>query len=176
MKQILLTQGFVALVDDEDYEVLAALSWTPAHRGSGVYAVHYKRRKGEPRTCTLMHRLILDAPPGLQVDHANGNTLDNRRSNIRLATRSQNQANSRRTRGASRFKGVNWFSPKGCWVAKIGLNQCSRHLGYFADEEAAARAYDDAAREVFGPFAALNFPRPGEQSAHRISEIGAPAA
>ncbi len=174
MKEIPLTQGYVALVDDEDYELVADRTWCPAPRDDRIYSINYKRARGQRRTCTLMHRLILDAPRGVRVDHVNGNGLDNRRGNLRFATPGQNTTNARTLRGLSFFKGVSWREERRRWRAYIEHEGRCHHLGYFEREEDAGHAYDEAARKHFGTYAALNFPRPGEQSAHRVPEIGAP--
>lgn len=112
----------------------------------------------------LLHRLLLNAPKESEVDHINGDGLDNRRSNLRLATRAQNAANTivrkRHSTKPSRFRGVHW-APRGLagyWVAQIRIEGKFRHLGYCKDEEQAARLYDDAAFEAHGEFATLNFP------------------
>jgi hypothetical protein len=107
-----------------------------------------------------LHRLLLNAPPELQVDHINGDGLDNRRSNLRLATGSQNQGNSRKRRDGvtSQYRGVSWNKRAGKWQALLRREGKLQYLGYFSDEEAAARAYDAAALEQWGSFARLNFP------------------
>lgn len=167
MKQIPLTQGFVALVDDEDYPVLRQIEWCAARRPHTTYARN---------ASTLMHRLILSGPDG-DVDHRNGNGLDNRRANLRVTTRRLNNANARPRSGSSAFKGVSWDAARARWTAGISAGGGKRRsLGRFDDEQEAALAYDQAARDAYGAFAALNFPKPGEQSAHRIPMIGAPAA
>jgi len=101
----------------------------------------------------LLHRLLLDAPDSMEVDHKNRNTLDNRRANLRLATHADNRHNLCSRRGGSQFKGVCYFKPAKKWRAQIA----SKHLGYFRSEETAALAYDKAAREQFGEFARTNF-------------------
>jgi hypothetical protein len=154
MKKIPLTQGQVALVDDCDFERVVALGSWYYNQG---YAVHGERRRGKYHT-TLMHRLILGDPQG-DTDHANGNGLDNRRCNLRACSRSQNAKNQRprnRPDKTSHFKGVGWYKPYGKWRAKIMVDYRTIHLGYFASEEDAARAYDEAARKYHGQFARLN--------------------
>jgi hypothetical protein len=106
-----------------------------------------------------LHRWLLDAPPGVLVDHRNGDSLDNRRStNLRLATNQENQRNQVRVRGRSRYKGVAWNCRRRQWQAKISVDGRDVHLGWFrADAEAeAARAYNQAAQRYFGLFARLN--------------------
>ncbi len=106
-----------------------------------------------------MHRLITRAPKGKVVDHENGDGLDNRRANLRVCDHRQNRRNHQRPRkgGASRFHGVGWWKRDQKWRAKISVDGRTIHLGYFADEEDAARAYDQAAREHFGEYASTNF-------------------
>jgi hypothetical protein len=163
MREILLTKGLVAIVDDRDYPVLRQIEWCVARRPHTIYA----RNKA-----VLMHRFILDRPSG-DVDHINGDGLDNRRANLRVTTRRLNNANAfHRSGGTSRFKGVSWDARRMHWQAGICPAGKRISLGRFAAEIEAAVAYDEAAREAFGAFARLNFPKPGEQSAHR-SEIGA---
>ena len=142
-----LTRGVVAIVDESDYEWLNHWKWTAfANRDSGFYAA----RTGG----IMMHRVILNAPVDMQVDHYNGNTLDNRRTNLRLATHSENQHNCRPNRIAtSPYKGVCWDGTK--WRVAIGRGVGS-FLGRFTDEQEAARTYDAAACERFGEFAWLN--------------------
>jgi hypothetical protein len=106
-----------------------------------------------------MHRLIMNPPAGKVVDHINRIRCDNRRDNLRVCDQAENLRNRRSFRGTSRFKGVHWNERAHKWVATICLNRKLIHLGYFDDELAAARAYDEKARELFGPFAYLNFPR-----------------
>jgi hypothetical protein len=170
--EIPLTRGYVALVDDEDYPTLAAFPWHVTKRGSCLYAARIAHLSVGARPI-LMHRTLLSDPAG-QVDHVNGNGLDNRRANLRLATSSQNQANQRAQVGkSSRYKGVQRHTQRPIWwVAGIVIDGRRRYIGIYRNEEDAALAYDAKAREVHGPYAALNFPNPGEQSAHR-AEIGA---
>jgi hypothetical protein len=150
-KEIQLTQGKVTIVDDEDYEALAGVKWLYLNRG---YAARFTY--GPKRELLYMHRVITNAPAGLQADHINGDKLDNRRSNLRLCTDAQNQQNRRKWDGnyTSQYKGVSWYPRLQKWVAQIA----GHHLGYFADEAEAALAYDRIAREHFGEFAWLNFP------------------
>lgn len=161
MKEIQLTRGFVAIVDDEDFPELSVFSWQSTLRSGKVYA---QRKNLCAPGVVLMHRHILGLAvnDGKKADHINRNGLDNRRSNLRVATPSQNGANAIARGGVSAWKGVTIDRRDGVWQAQIMVNHVHRNLGRFRDEDAAARAYDDAAREAFGPFARLNFPRDGE--------------
>ncbi len=165
-KEIPLTQGRAALVDDEDYEYLSQWKWL-YHRGyarRGVMIPASERTGAIKQKIAHMHRVIINAPAHLQVDHINGNRLDNRRSNLRLATQSQNIQNSRKhqTYGgdatSSQYKGVYWDRGAQKWKSRVTLNKKSAHLGHFSSEIDAARAYDEAARKHYGEFALLNFP------------------
>ena len=156
--EIPLSRGFVALVDDEDYErVMAAGPWHVKARKQWVYAQHNVRRpEGGWRTEGL-HIFLTGLP---MVDHINGDGLDNRRANLRGATAAQNSANARLRRDStSGFKGVHRNGPRGLpWRAQIHKGGKKHHLGLFESPEVAARAYDAAARELFGEFARTNFP------------------
>jgi hypothetical protein len=156
MKSIPLSRGLVTLVDDEDLDWLCAFRWHASCNKQYSYAVR-NLRLGESGT-TFMHRMILDVPVGLWVDHADRNGLNNQRLNLRIATRSTNAANSKPRPHSSRFKGVGWHGLIGLWRARIQVDGNSRYLGAFDREIDAALAYDIAARETFGPFANLNFP------------------
>jgi hypothetical protein len=157
-KEIPLTQGFVALVDDEDYErIVAAGPWQLRRSPHAFYALHGERSPDGTNVTTYMHRLILDAPAGLQVDHINRDGLDNRKQNMRLCSRSENRGNTIKQRGnySSRYKGVSRHGQ--AWQAHIGENGVLRHLGTFSSETEAAEAYDSAAKERWGEFALTNF-------------------
>jgi hypothetical protein len=156
MIEIPLTQGKVALIDDEDYELIAPYKWCAADVGGGYwYALRSaSRAKGGTR---LMHRLILGITDrATEVDHINGDGLDNRRGNLRPATRSENQRNSRlRSDNTSGYKGVSLCGKR--WQASIRLHGTLYNVGSFDNPYEAALAYDTKARELHGEFARLNF-------------------
>ena len=155
-KRIPLTQGKFAIVDEADFEWLNQWKWYAAKHGKAYYAVRGIRIKGK-RHGIQMHRVILEPPPGLESDHINNDGLDNRRTNLRLCTRSQNKANSRKSANcSSRYKGVSWNRRSRKWTAYITTNYRRRHLGCFNDEEQAAAAYNVAARDNFKEFAKPN--------------------
>lgn len=154
MKEIELTQGQVAIVDDEDYEYLSSWKWYARKRRNTYYALTsiYK-----PRKTLFMHRVILRATDGFMVDHKNGNGLDNRKENIRLCTNAQNQHNRFFRKGKFGYKGICEVAP-GRYQAKavyLGRNFTTK---YYKSAKEAAYAYDAMAKELFGEFANLNFP------------------
>lgn len=168
MKEIPLSNGGVALVDDEDYEALSRWTWRRDYKGYArrTYYGGYYLADGKKKVRTMtMHRQIMGNERGVQYDHINGNKLDCRKSNLRRATNQQNLWNTRRTRGSSRFKGVMWRASRSKWRVKVKQGDRYLELGEFRNEEIAAMAYDDAVRKLRGEFARLNFPREGEQSA-----------
>jgi len=165
MIEIPLTRGKVALVDDEDAERILAHKWTAftdsRRKRELWYAVRCVRSKNsKSRKSVGMHREILNAPDHLQVDHKNGNGLDNRKSNLRLATRAQNLRSSHRPIGKSGYRGVYRHTNKKSrqYQAKIEFEGKRRSLVCYDCPKQAAMAYDAAAKELHGAFAALNFP------------------
>jgi hypothetical protein len=158
VKEIPLNKGYVALVDDSDYEELSKRRWFVHGPSDNNYAVTTTGTGGKH---VYMHRLLLPCDdPGLQPDHINGNRLDNRRSNLRLATRSQNNINRGPGRNSTTgIKGVHFCRARKRWRAAIKCNRKFHHIGYFSDPMLAAMAYDKAAREMFGEFAWTNFPK-----------------
>lgn len=161
-REIPLTRGFVALVDDEDFDWLSQWKWH--------YSTHKRIRTGYAVTGRgvmrmRMHHLILPRVPGLVVDHRNRNGVDNRRGNLRYATESENAANRVRSQ-ASGFRGV-YPCPgsPGRFVSIITHQGMRRTLGRFRDKVEAAHCYDAAATALFGEFAVLNFPTPQARAA-----------
>jgi len=160
MKYINLSQGYKAIVDDEDYEYLNLFKWNVRIVNNTQYA---KRSQRLPNATTIqMHRQILNVESGFMVDHINGNGLDNRKENLRIVTRSQNLMNSKKpkTGKTSKYKGVNFYkgskNATKCWRAEIRLNGKSIYLGAFYSEKDAAIAYNTAALKYFKQFAKLN--------------------
>jgi hypothetical protein len=151
MKEIKLTQGKVALVDDEDFEYLNQVKWYASHQRNW-----YANRDlfiGKKRIHIIMHRLIMNTPMHLEVDHIDHNGLNNQKSNLRNCTRRQNGKN---IRPRNNYLGV-YFNTEGYISAKIYNDGKSIHLGYFKTEIDAAKARDDASKKYFGEFAHLNF-------------------
>lgn len=157
--------GHEVLIDSEDYELLSGFNWRPLVTDSEglVYARAWRRSMH-----FYMHRLVIGAGPGEEVDHKNGNGLDNRKDNLRIATHSQNLGNVGKLRlgrpPTSPYKGVYWDKAKRAWTAVIARDERypngrhkSQFLGRFSDEVEAARAYDRAAIARWGEFARLNF-------------------
>lgn len=156
MACIPLTQGKVAIVDDADYVWLSQWSWFYHSQG---YAVR-NARKGEisQSKIILMHRFILGASSGIEVDHRDRNKLNNQRCNLREASTAENQHNrAPRSGRAIPYKGVRYDADRNKYRARITVNKRELHLGRYDTAEEAARVYDTAAREHFGEFARTNF-------------------
>lgn len=158
-KQIQLTKGKFALVDDEDYEWLNQWKWF-SHDGAGGYAArNSKYVRGEKRKTILMHRQIMGEPKELQVDHINRDRRDNRRENLRLVTAQQNKLNSCiQKSNTSGYRGVAFWKRKAKWRTMISHDNDRLFMGYYKTAEEAALAYDFAAIFLHGEFAELNFP------------------
>lgn len=154
MKTINLTQGQVALVDDEDYEYLAQFKWNAHKSGVTYYAERHAPVDGK-QYYVKMHREIMNTPKGMEVDHIDHNGLNCQKSNMRNCTHKQNMTNQR-PRGKSKYRGVSWSERMGKWHGYI--SNPPTHLGYFDSEEETARRYDKFAKIRFGEFANLNFP------------------
>lgn len=160
MAEIMLTRGYVAIVDDADYAWLSQWKWHATSAGhGGCYAIRGGAGPiGARGTALRMHREIVRAPADLQVDHINGDTLDNRRENLRCCTHSENARNRGPKQGTlAGLKGVDRSGRN--WRARIWADGKSRMLGMFATPQEAAAAYDKAARDLHGEFARLNFPQ-----------------
>lgn len=158
MKEIKLSQGKIAIVDDNLFEELNKYKW---HYGLG-YARRNIRLENGKRKMAFMHRVIMNTPEGFETDHINGNTLDNRCENLRIVTKELNQHNSkpRKDKNKSKYKGVTFYKSKrhktGKWTARIQVNNKRITIGYYKTEIEAAKAYNEYARSVYGECARLN--------------------
>ncbi len=157
VKEIQLTQRKVTIVDDDDFYRVRGYRWCVDSKG---YAVSYVDKKN-----VRLHRFILGVKdPKILIDHINGDGLDNRKANLRVATASQNHANAgKRKHNTSGFKGVHFTKRRAHlsapWAAYLGALKKTRFLGYFETAILAAQAYDIAANSYYGEFARLNFPK-----------------
>lgn len=159
---IRLAQPQYAKVDPDDYDRLRRYEWHAHKGGKSFYArARAPGARTANRTCLSMHREVLDVPAGMVVDHINHDGLDNRKANLRPATRSQNayHRKKRSHTAQSKYKGINWSEQTGKWQATITFEKKRISLGYFRSEIDAARAYDGAAIKYHGEFASLNFPQ-----------------
>lgn len=158
MKQIELTKGKFCIVDDDDFEKFGHKAWFCSSCGYAVRTVDVLLNDGRKRKSReILHRLILNVPKGKQTDHINGNKLDNRKTNLRIVTKDQNNLNrGPRLRSTSRYKGVCWDNQKKKWMAKIGTSGKTIFLGRFSSQEDAALAYNKAALDIQGDFARIN--------------------
>ena len=142
-RTIALSRGQVAIVDAADYDALSAYKWC-VQRGSGGdwRAMRKAPRAGGAGDSILMHRAIAGAPSGMVVDHINHNSLDNRRANLRVCTHAENLRNRTGNKdSSSQYLGVSWHKARGKWTAQIEIEGRKKHLGYFVDEESAARQF-----------------------------------
>jgi hypothetical protein len=159
MKEIKLTHNQIAIIDDEDFELVRHYKWYACYfpNVDGFYAM--TRIKGDDwkhGKTLLMHRLILDAPKGVKTDHENKNTLDNRRSNLRVCNSSQNGCNrGKQVNNTTGFKGVSFHAKTNKFRAIIGVNNKLKHLGCFDTAIEASNVYQAAAIELHKDFARI---------------------
>ena len=151
MAKVKLTKNKYALVDDENFEWLNQFKW---HLSSSGYAVRKIGPAGKQRNI-YMHRIVLKCPNNKETDHINRNRIDNQRTNLRIASRSQNASNRECPR-SSDYRGIQHRTVNS-WRATIRINGKSFSLGHFASSKLAALAYDRAAKKYFGEFARCNF-------------------
>lgn len=161
MKRLILPSGHVCLLSDEDFKKQGDRSWYALKNGHKTYVVRERLVADGPGMFIIrLHRVILDAPHDKHVDHIDGDGLNNQKSNLRLCTVSQNQMNRGIQRNnTSGYKGVfDAASKRNPWLAQIRQGRKQFYLGRFKTKTDAARAYDEAAKRLFGEFAVLNFP------------------
>lgn len=157
-KEIPLTQDKVTLVDIENYDYLNQWKWfADKDRKNSIFYAKRSVLKNGKQTTLKMHREILKPPKDMEIDHKNRDGLDNRKCNLRLCNRSQNQMNKEIQRNnTSSYKGVSWHERGKKWQAYIRKDYKRKHLGLFNIKEEAALAYNEAAIKSFGEFARLN--------------------
>jgi hypothetical protein len=154
VKELVISDGTSVMVDDDDYEKLSKWKWSA--NGNG-YAVRNERYEPKKYRKQYLHRAIVNAQPGEYVDHINGDTLDNRKENLRICTNAENSRNSRKKQvGISKYKGVTKDKRVDKWVAQIMINRKNINLGSFKSEVDAAITYNTAAVKYHGEFAQLN--------------------
>ena len=155
MKKIPLTKGKFAIVDDEDFEWLSKYTWHYLQIGYAATTLYKDKKKHN----ITMHRLILKFPKGKDVDHINHDTIDNRKSNLRVCSRSQNLWNM--AKFDNQYKGVTFYKKLKRWRTCLHYKYKFIHVGYFTNPEDAARAYNQKAKELFGEFAYQNVIKKG---------------
>lgn len=156
-REIILTRGQVALVDDGDYDSLIQNKWCADwNKGTRTFYAIRKTILNGKKVTVRMHREILGLAHGYKRDgeHINGDTLDNRRDNLRIATRSQNARNrGKQSNNKSGYKGVHFHKASGKWIAEIGLNGKHIYLGLYSTPQLAHEAYCKAAEQLHGEYA-----------------------
>lgn len=153
-KEIELTNGMKAIVDDEDYDYLLDYNWRCIKNGKTHYAIFGRRINGKYSN-VWMHRMIMDAKDRKdEVNHINHNGLDNRRENLRITTHDKVIAQSRVSNNKpTKHKGISYHKPTNKWRARININGKTTYLGYYSNEIEAAQAYEKKATEIFGEYA-----------------------
>lgn len=156
MELVILSKGFKTIIDKEDYKFVNSFKWYACQKDNRYYAsrtVRYGNRKDNKKHHLFLHRILLNAPEGIFVDHINGNSLDNRKNNLRLCS---NKENSRNRKIKNKYKGIKKNLNCKTWSARITVDQIELYLGCFKNDIDAAMAYNEAAIKYFGKFAKLN--------------------
>jgi len=154
MKRIFLTQGKVAIVDDDDYKRVSKYKWYANKDLKNYYAKRWSPMQNGKRRIIWMHRFIMSAPEEFEVDHINQDTLDNRKDNLRFTTRSQNARNQMlSSANTSGFKGVRFDKNRRKWRAEIYIHSKRLFLGNYETQDAAVVAYRQAAIKHHGVYA-----------------------
>jgi len=151
----IMHKGYKILIDEEDYDKFTKWNWqiTKKH---GIYLYRVAQRAGYVNNSVYFHKYIMGEPKGVVVDHINGNTLDNRKCNLRICTQAENMRNQKKsTRNTSGYKGVSWSKKDKVWMARIAKNGKQIYIGSYKTPEAAYAAYCKAAKELHGEFAKL---------------------
>lgn len=161
MKKIKISSGYECILDDDDYDKFSKFNWFASKKRSGIYVYRSQRygiRKENKRLTIYLHREIMNAKKYDYVDHINGNTLDNRKQNLRICTNEQNLHNSKKTNKecTSKFKGVCWDKSKKKWLVSITINKKHKFIGRYDSELEAAEIYNKHATLIYGEFAKLN--------------------
>lgn len=156
-KQIPLTRGKFALVDDEDYERLINFKWNCTTFGYATRSIKNKSTNGK-HVVIWMHREIMNTPKGMDTDHIDGDKLNNKKTNLRICTRSQNNMNQKpqRTKYSSKYKGVYFYKKYNKWGSQININKTKHFIGFYENEEEAAYAYNEKSKEMFGEYAIIH--------------------
>jgi hypothetical protein len=156
MKEIPLSRGMVALIDDEDFERISQFNWH-AHLSMGKFYAQRKIKVNKKTIGIYMHKEIIQATDRKRIDHRDGNGLNNQRYNLRECTAQENMQNRPvQKNNKSGLKGVSWHKGEGKWRSVIETSGKHKHLGYFPTKELAAAAYNNAAQKYFGEFARIN--------------------
>jgi hypothetical protein len=158
MKELKLKNGMLSFIDDEDYEKFSIFNWNALKIGRRFYVTRQNKHT------EYLHRIIMNCPKGMQVDHIDGNGLNNCKNNLRLCTNGQNNMNKeKRTTQCGKspvspYKGVTWNKTSKKWAVRVTFNNKVYCVGSYMDEILAAKMYDQKAQKLYGEFARLNFP------------------
>ena len=167
MKEIILTQGQVALVDDEDYGKLNQYNWFADKSKNTYYAVRKETVSHKKRKKIRMHQMLIDCPDGYVVDHIDGNGLNNQKENLRAVTIGQNQQN-RHVKKTSVYPGVSWVKSLNKWTARHQVNGKLRYLGVYSDEVLAFKAYYDSVLESGETVLGFDYPETVDDATYLI--------